>query len=138
MQQFSLVYNNLSVFLEAVDEPRPTYACGQLMQGSSTNIPQKFVAQIPVNLLGLITLWLHIRGLYRYFFHFYFVSASGHFRVFFGGCIFSNIHGILFFILNETQKSPLTPCLLLTSFILSTVKIPLLLKLTWSIFNEVK
>ena len=36
MQQFSLVYNNLFVFLEPVDEPRPTYACGQLMQGSSS------------------------------------------------------------------------------------------------------
>ena len=36
MQQFSLVYNNLFVFLEPVDEPRPTYDCGQLMQGSST------------------------------------------------------------------------------------------------------
>ena len=35
LQQFSLVYNNLCVFLEPVDEPRPTYACGQLMQGSS-------------------------------------------------------------------------------------------------------
>ena len=35
MQQFSLVYNNLFVFLEPVDELRPTYACGQLMQGSS-------------------------------------------------------------------------------------------------------
>ena len=34
MQQFSLVYNNLFVFLEPVDEPRPTYDCGQLMQGS--------------------------------------------------------------------------------------------------------
>ena len=36
MQQFSLVYNNLFVFLEPVDEPWPTYACVQLMQGSST------------------------------------------------------------------------------------------------------
>ena len=36
MQQFSLVYNNLLVFLEPVDEPRPTYDCGQLMEGSST------------------------------------------------------------------------------------------------------
>ena len=35
MQEFSLVYNNLFVFLESVDEPRPTYACGQFMQGSS-------------------------------------------------------------------------------------------------------
>ena len=35
MQQFSLVYNNLFVFLEPVDEPWPTYGCGQLMQGSS-------------------------------------------------------------------------------------------------------
>ena len=35
MQQFSLVYNNLFVFLEPVDEPRPNYDCGQLMQGSS-------------------------------------------------------------------------------------------------------
>ena len=35
MQQFSLVYNNLFVFLEPVDEPRPTYDCGQLMKGSS-------------------------------------------------------------------------------------------------------
>ena len=26
MKQFSLVYNNLFVFLEPVDEPRPTYA----------------------------------------------------------------------------------------------------------------
>ena len=26
MQQFSLVYNNLFVFLEPVDEPRPAYA----------------------------------------------------------------------------------------------------------------
>ena len=34
--QFSLVYNNLFVFLESVDEPQPTYDCGQLMQGSST------------------------------------------------------------------------------------------------------
>ena len=32
MQQFSLVYNNLFVFLEPVDEPRSTYDCGQLMQ----------------------------------------------------------------------------------------------------------
>ena len=36
MQQFSLVYNNLCFFLEPVDEPRPTYDCGQLMQGSSS------------------------------------------------------------------------------------------------------
>ena len=36
MQQFSLVYNNMFVFLEPVDEPQPTYDCGQLMQGSST------------------------------------------------------------------------------------------------------
>ena len=36
MQQFSLVYNNLFVFLEPVDELRPTYDCGQLMQGSSS------------------------------------------------------------------------------------------------------
>ena len=36
MQQFPLVYNYLFVFLEPVDEPRPTYDCGQLMQGSST------------------------------------------------------------------------------------------------------
>ena len=36
MQQFSFVYNNLFVFLEPVDEPQPTYDCGQLMQGSST------------------------------------------------------------------------------------------------------
>ena len=35
MQQFSLVYNNLFVFLEPADEPRPTYVCGQFMQGSS-------------------------------------------------------------------------------------------------------
>ena len=35
MLQFSLVYNNLFVFLEPVDEPRPTYDCGQLMQGGS-------------------------------------------------------------------------------------------------------
>ena len=35
MQQFSLVYNNLFVFLEPVDEPRPTYDCGQLMQGTT-------------------------------------------------------------------------------------------------------
>ena len=35
MQQLSLVYNNLFVFLEPVDEPWPTYDCGQLMQGSS-------------------------------------------------------------------------------------------------------
>ena len=42
MQQFSLVYNNLFVFLEPVDEPRPTYACGQLMQSSSSGI-------LPVN-----------------------------------------------------------------------------------------
>ena len=28
------MYNNLLVFLEPVDEPWPTYACGQLMQGS--------------------------------------------------------------------------------------------------------
>ena len=35
MQQFSLVYNNLLVFLEPVDEPWPTYDCGELMQGSS-------------------------------------------------------------------------------------------------------
>ena len=35
MQQFSLLYNNLFVFLEPVDEPQPTYDCGQLMQGSS-------------------------------------------------------------------------------------------------------
>ena len=38
MQQLSLVYNNLFVFLEPVDEPLPTYACGQFMQGSSTII----------------------------------------------------------------------------------------------------
>ena len=37
-QQFSLVYNNLFVFLEPVDEPWPTYACGQFMQGSSNSI----------------------------------------------------------------------------------------------------
>ena len=36
MQQFSLVYNHLFVFLEPVDEPRPTYDCSQLMQGSSS------------------------------------------------------------------------------------------------------
>ena len=36
MQQFSLVYNNLFVSLEPVDEPRPTYACGQLMQGTAS------------------------------------------------------------------------------------------------------
>ena len=36
MQQFSLVYNNLFVFLEPVDEPRPTYDCGQLMQSTVT------------------------------------------------------------------------------------------------------
>ena len=36
MQQFSLVYNNLFVFLEAVDELRTTYDCGRLMQGCST------------------------------------------------------------------------------------------------------
>ena len=36
MQQFSLVYNNIFVFLELVDEPRPTYGCGQFMQGSSS------------------------------------------------------------------------------------------------------
>ena len=34
MQHFSLVYNNLFVFLEPVDEPQPTYACGHFMQGS--------------------------------------------------------------------------------------------------------
>ena len=34
MQQFSLVYNNLFVFLEPVDEPRPTYDCGQLVQST--------------------------------------------------------------------------------------------------------
>ena len=38
MQQFSLVYNNVFVFLEPVDEPRPTYDCGQLMQGSSSDL----------------------------------------------------------------------------------------------------
>ena len=38
MQQFSLVYNNLFVFLEPVHELRPTYDCGQLMQGSSTTV----------------------------------------------------------------------------------------------------
>ena len=38
MQQFSFVYNNLFVFLEPVDEPRPTYDCGQLMQGSSSGV----------------------------------------------------------------------------------------------------
>ena len=31
----ALVYNDLFVFLEPVDEPRPTCDCGQLMQGSS-------------------------------------------------------------------------------------------------------
>ena len=36
MQQFSLVYNNLFVFLEPEDEPRPTYAHGQYIQGSSS------------------------------------------------------------------------------------------------------
>ena len=36
MQQFSLVYNDLFVFLEPVDEPRQTYDCDQLMQGSSS------------------------------------------------------------------------------------------------------
>ena len=35
MQQFSLLYNNLFVFLEPVDELRPTYVRGQFMQGSS-------------------------------------------------------------------------------------------------------
>ena len=30
-----MVYNNLFVFLEPVNEPRPTYNCGQLEQGSS-------------------------------------------------------------------------------------------------------
>ena len=38
MQQFSLVYNNVFVFLEPVDELRPIYDRGQLMQGSSTFI----------------------------------------------------------------------------------------------------
>ena len=33
---YILVYNNLFVFLEPVDELRPTYACGQFMQVSST------------------------------------------------------------------------------------------------------
>ena len=36
MQQFTLVYNKLFVFQEPADDPWPTHACGQFMQGSST------------------------------------------------------------------------------------------------------
>ena len=46
MQQFSLVYNNLFVFLEPVDEPRPTHDCSQLMQGSSTGIDRVSVPSL--------------------------------------------------------------------------------------------
>ena len=49
MQQFSLVYNNLFVILEPVDEPRLTYDCGQLMQGSSSPI----TSALAVNYLSL-------------------------------------------------------------------------------------
>ena len=38
------MYNNLFVFLEPVDEPRPTYDCGQLMQSSSTASLHKLAA----------------------------------------------------------------------------------------------
>ena len=41
MQQFSLVYNNLFVFPEPVDEPRSTYACCQFMQGNSKDTDVK-------------------------------------------------------------------------------------------------
>ena len=47
MQQFSLVYNSLFVFLEHVDEPRPIYDCGQLMQCSSTIVVNACNAQLP-------------------------------------------------------------------------------------------
>ena len=49
MQKFSLVYNNLFVFLEPVDEPRPTYDCGQLMQGRSSK--RDFVPSINMQLI---------------------------------------------------------------------------------------
>ena len=58
MQQFSLVYNNLFVFLEPVDEPWPTYDCGQLIQGSSTahvvptvmtDFPTSYLVQLSQN-----------------------------------------------------------------------------------------
>ena len=32
------MYNNLFVFLEPVDEPRPTYDCGQLIDLSTVSI----------------------------------------------------------------------------------------------------
>ena len=41
MQQFSLVYNNLFVFLEPVDQPRPTY------QGSSSDLKWVQYTRIP-------------------------------------------------------------------------------------------
>ena len=52
MQQFSLVYNNLFVFLEPVDEPRRTYDCGQLMQGSSSGDEPVHV-DVPIRYGGL-------------------------------------------------------------------------------------
>ena len=42
MQLFSLVYNNLFVFLEPVDEPRPTYAGKQYaFIGMAVSLPLK-------------------------------------------------------------------------------------------------
>ena len=53
MQQFSLVYNkfsNLFAFLEPVDEPRPTYACGQFMQGTASLYKLAALTTRPINL----------------------------------------------------------------------------------------
>ena len=36
------MYNNLFIFLETVNEPWPTYACDQFMQGSSRGNNVKF------------------------------------------------------------------------------------------------
>ena len=58
MQQFSLVYNNLYVFLEPVDELRPTYDCGQLMQGTAQ--PVNFVTPVK-----FVTCYKSIQGLRR-------------------------------------------------------------------------
>ena len=54
MQQFSLVYNNLFVFLEPVDEPRPTYDCGQLMQSSSMHYKLDICIYIYIYSKGII------------------------------------------------------------------------------------
>ena len=54
MQQFSLVYNNLFVFLEPVDEPWPTCDCGQLMKGSGI-LPVNAHAEVNILNLNYIT-----------------------------------------------------------------------------------